>query len=330
MRTTEVILIDTGSKSNIIMMGDIGKMKHAVQLTQPYTVSNPLLHKLMKIHFSYRINCKVELPLKSIWDSANVLNQLTADNSKEYIIIVVNNAIHKFSIPFLNRLSERPNIHLVSLLLDSFARLPKAVPAMIRKTNFELIYSFQQSDCEKYGFLYTNKIYSKASLPKTETPQRDVYFIGADKGRIKLLAEIYQKLTNAGFSCDFWVIVSEGRLEAYSAKYPYLHLITKRISYDEILRKIATSRCILELCQKGQDGLTMRFYEAIFYNRLLITNNPTAQKSPYFSSGYMNFIQTAEDLNLSMLRDITSVDYGYQNEYSPVHFVEEIKQKLHL
>ena len=45
------------------------------------------------------------------------------------------------------------------------------------------------------------------------------------------------------------------------------------ISYDENLQIIKRSKCIIDIYQKHQLGLTRRPLEALFYNKKLITNN---------------------------------------------------------
>lgn len=325
MKEIEFILIDTGSESNRTMMSDVGKMKNGIQITDVYSIKNPLLHSFMKAHFSYSINCKVILPGKKIWDRFSVLNNLTIHKNKEYYVIVVNNAIHKCSIKTLNQMQKCENIHLISLLLDSFEKLPKNVQKMLKSTHFDLIYSFQKSDCEKYGFLFTNQIYSRAELPVyAQNPTNDVYFIGADKGRIEKIYEAYKYLTSNRFLCNFTVVVASERKEAYQKKYPGLNLVTNRIGYYEILSEIANCKCILELCQEGQDGLTMRFYEAVFYNRKLITNNTTALTHECYNPAYMNVINSILDINLDMLRNPNPVNYYYDDKMSPVHFVNKM------
>lgn len=329
MREISFILIDTGSESNRIMMSDAGKMKNGTQITKTYNHGNKLLNLLIKAHFSYLLTWKMDVSGKSIWNRFCVLNDLTKDDNKEYYIVVVNNAIHRLSVKYLNQLNGKENVHLFSLLLDSYERLPKSIQKMIADTNFEKVYSFQKSDCDKYGFIFTNHIYSRADLSEihSDEPESDVYFIGADKGRIWSIYSMYKWLSDSGFVCDFTVVVSKDDFQKYNQKYKGINLVTQRIGYMQILRKIAHTKCILELCQEGQDGLTMRFYEALFYNKKLITNNLTARTHPFFNRDFMQVIRDCEDINLQLLADMTTVDYNYENELSPSFFLESLVQK---
>lgn len=325
-RTVEYILIDTGSESNRAMMSDVGRMENATQITKTYEPKNLLIDKLIRLHFSYRIACHIDLPFKTIWNKYSVLLRMTKDNAKEYYIVVVNNAVHKFPRQLLNELSARENVHLISLLLDSFDKLPQKITKLIRKINFERIYTFQKSDSEKYGFLYTNQIYSKCRLPKlgNEDEKSDLYYIGADKGRMKFLYTVYKMAVAEGLKPDFTVVVPKNKIESYRADYPEIKFIYKRVGYKTILKGISRTRALLEVCQEGQDGLTMRFYEAIFYNKYLITNNITAKGHEYFNPDYMQVINRPVDIDFSRLKNSAEIDYKYDEGLSPRLFMEEL------
>ena len=325
MKKRKFILVDTGSESNQIMMSDVGNVENGTQISKTYETGNKILDNLIRCHFSYAVTQKLNIPFKSIWNKYCVLDKLTKDDTFEYYIIIVNNAIHRISVRHLNELQKKENIHIFSLILDPFDHMPKNIRKQIKMVKWEKIFSFQQSDCLKYGFIFTDKIYSKVDIKKysaNEDIESDVYFIGSAKDRINQINEIYTALKIAGCRCDFTVIVNRNKLSEYQVRYPGICFKTDRISYKEILKKISKTKCILEICNAGQDGLTMRFYEAVFYNKLLITNNSTAAKSDLYNPKYMQIISEVSDIDAAKILLQSDVDYKYNNEYSPVHFFE--------
>ena len=327
MRSIKFILIDTGSESNKIMMSDVGKLGNGIQRSKTYETGNRFLDTLIRLHFSYEITKRINLPGKSIWNKYCVLDKLTSDDNTDYCIIIVNNAIHRLSVKHLNEMQNKDNIHIFSLLLDPFDRLPKNVQAQLKSVNWEKVFSFQRSDCEKYGFEFTDKIYSKVNIDDYSVesdPKSDVYFVGLAKDRMDMIYEIYRKLTGAGCICDFTVIIGKNELDEYKKKYPGISFKTSRIPYSDVLRRLSASRCILELCAKGQDGLTMRFYEAVFYNKLLITNNQTALTSELYDARYMQVINDCKDIDIKKVRELTPVNYGYDGSYSPIYFTKQV------
>ena len=68
----------------------------------------------------------------------------------------------------------------------------------------------------------------------------------------------------------------------------------------------------------------MRFYEAIFYNKILLTNNHSSMKHPLYNDKYMSVFDSEQEIDIKLIKSDNSVDYHYQNEMSPVYFVEEI------
>ncbi|MCR5213890.1 MAG: hypothetical protein K6E10_05705 [Eubacterium sp.] len=321
------ILIDTGSESNKLMMSDVGKMENAIQRTKTYETGNKILDNLIRIHFSYAINQRINLPFKSIWNKWCVLDKLTLDDNYEYFIVIVNNAIHRLSVKHLNELQKRDNIHIYSLLLDPFLHLPLNVQKQIKGVNWEKIYSFQKSDCLKFNFTISNNIYSKVDIAlygKTDSNKTDVYFVGLAKDRMDKIYKVYKRLADFGLACDFNVIVDKRVLDAYKSKYTGINFKTSRIPYGDVLKSISATRCILEICSEGQDGLTMRFYEAVFYNKMLITNNITAKQSDYYNDTYMQVIENYKDIDLDRIVNTDVVDYKYDGRYSPVNFLQTI------
>lgn len=331
MKPTKFILIDTGSESNQIMMSDVGKMENGIQRSRTFETGSKVLDTLIRIHFSYEITQRINLPGKSIWNKYCVLDKLTEDDSCEYFIIIVNNAIHRLSVTHLNALQRKDNIHIFSLLLDPFEHLPINVQKQIKAVNWEKVFSFQKSDCLKYGFEFTDRIYSKADIEKyavADAPKSDVYFVGLAKDRMDKIYEIFQKLSGAGLRCDFTVIIGKDEVTKYQKKYPGISFNTSRVPYSEVLRKLAATKCILELCAEGQDGLTMRFYEAVFYNKLLITNNKTAKESQLYNAAYMQVVENFSEVNIDRIKNMDQIDYEYQGTFSPAHFVSSLPEYI--
>lgn len=50
------------------------------------------------------------------------------------------------------------------------------------------------------------------------------------------------------------------------------------ISYQENLDNIRKSKCIVDVVQKGQIGLTLRPLESLFFKKKLLTNNKCIKK----------------------------------------------------
>jgi len=139
-------------------------------------------------------------------------------------------------------------------------RLPK-------KIIFETaeIWSFDPSDCLKFGFKFNTTFYfSNIFLPKN-TPEYDVIFVGNDKGRMEYLQKIRVRLTKLGIKGYYHVIPDRQEHEKKQRK---------EIPYVEYLKIVSRTRVLIDLIPFGQSGLTIRAMESIFFNKKLITNDP--------------------------------------------------------
>ena len=71
-----------------------------------------------------------------------------------------------------------------------------------------------------------------------------------------------------------------------------------------------------------QKALTLRPYEAVVYNRKLLTNNRSILDFKYYNSRYMQLFERAEEIDWDWIAADTEVDYGYQGDYSPRKLLE--------
>ncbi|MCR5701101.1 MAG: hypothetical protein K6G76_03020 [Lachnospiraceae bacterium] len=135
------------------------------------------------------------------------------------------------------------------------------------KNCFDRVYSFDIEDCKKYDLEYYPPVYSFEVPTKSGDKKYDVVFLGAEKGRLSQLEEIYSMINCYGyvqkyhiFKNDAPIIDSEG-----------FNLTSKRVFYNDYLGWVAKSKAILDIPQNGQEGFTIRVLESIFLQKKLIT-----------------------------------------------------------
>ncbi len=127
-------------------------------------------------------------------------------------------------------------------------------------------WSFNYRDCQKYGMDYNIQYYYEVD-EKSEILKSDIFFIGHDHGRRKKIEKIRKEAEKQGLRCDFEIISSN----------------KKNIPYDEVRRKIASAKAVLEINQSSQDGYTLRALESLFFGKKLITDNKRIRELPFYS-----------------------------------------------
>jgi hypothetical protein len=93
-----------------------------------------------------------------------------------------------------------------------------------------------------------------------------------------------------------------------------------------VVEHIEETNCIVEILQENQKTQSIRYFEAIFFNKKLLTNNPRITELPYYDERFMKFFSSADGIDFEWVRKKEAVDYGYRGEFSPVHFVEQIEK----
>lgn len=98
-------------------------------------------------------------------------------------------------------------------------------------------------------------------------------------------------------------------------------------TYKDTLKDMASSNCILELVTPNQSATyTLRDYEAIIYNKKLLTNNKDIFKFPFYNKEYMKYFEDIEDVDFNWIKKDLEIDYKYDGRYSPEKLIEEISR----
>lgn len=286
---------------------------------------------LYRLHFNPSINRFYNLPFKKVWNHTYFKNTFAV--KKPLCFIVFSNWIQQ-NVDIVNSLRRQfPDSKFVWFIQDllstqslrfSHSRLDFSV---IRR-QFDLVLSFDPKDCETYDLVYHPLVFSSYHLPQSVLhPSSDVYLLGKAKNRLSDILNVYERLKDYGLKVDMLLagVVPEDR--KYEDDIVYLE--GAGISYEENLRHVLQTRCVLEVMQKGGVGFTQRVCEAVCLGRKLLTNNRHVQSEPFFNPAYMSVFTSAEDLDVKFIHDIRNtfeVDYQYKEQMSPVallNFIEE-------
>ncbi len=150
--------------------------------------------------------------------------------------------------------------------------------------------TFDPQDAETYGFRLIPQPYRSLEVPVATEIENDLYFIGADKGRLAQLQKIKTMAEAARLKCRFHITPS--KKIKYTPQQSAM-LSTHSLSYTDNIEIGKKSRCLLEIIQKNQTGATMRAIESIFLNCKLITNNPYAKAMPGYSPDRVLMLEDA-------------------------------------
>lgn len=319
------IFISPGSETSKQMLADLQtyRAKDFLFIEEPYVFKNKLIKKMFEIYF--KINSRIKLPFNKLWKNQFIINHLNFNNKDEYYVILGNGNFNYYSSDMLNEKKKEYNINYIVYFIDPLSGLmSNFMEDNIRKLEKKMVYTFDYKDSIKMNVKHTMNLYSKKNIEKGEVEKNSVYFVGTNKsGRVYDLNKIYQMMKNENIKCKFSIVNVEDKDKTMDG-IDY----NVRKSYDEVLNEIQSCECILEILQEGQSGVTLRYYEAISYNKKLITNNSLVKQLPYYNPSYMYIYENVEDIDMEWIKKDIKVDYNYDDRFSPVQFIEEIRRNV--
>ncbi len=279
------------------------------------------LQFLRKIHLSRKINTFLPLPFKSIWNT--YLDDIKWEDDTKYFIIFLDSPL-PIALSKLKQLKKEHNICYVILLLNSWVGgYAKANKQYIDSPDIDHVFSFDYGDSISQGFIFCDMLYSKLPINSTCSGP-DIYYLGGNNGRLKTIHDVFESIKNHGLAGKFRVtdVSSEDMLYPNEIKY------NQFISYDTALEEMSDCNCILELLRAPQKQIcaTLRYYEAVCYNKKLLTNNKNVINLPFYDPDYIHIFEKLEDIDWDWVKERILIDYHYDGRFSPIHLINKIIQ----
>ena len=194
------------------------------------------IKRLHILHNARPLNKKKELPFKTVWFKRALkgVELQREDNvySREFLQYLRRNYPKaKICFVYLNPVTK--------LAYEKVQKISDCLNAVI---------TFSEKDADRYNlFLCQNQPYKVPIYKDESIPKSDVFFIGADKGRLEKLIAIYERLRGAGLKCDFHIVGVPEEKQKYSDDIVY----NKRIPYSEVLARVYATQCVLEVLQNN-------------------------------------------------------------------------------
>lgn len=299
-----VLLIQSDSNRHLGLFRDLEHDNHVDILTYPNHISNArkVLTRLSE-DASFSLAAK-EQGIRLFYDR----------------IVVIDTALGRMSEKTVKRLRRRTKDIRV-LLLNSFgAASPSFEPVRKRIDWFDSseVYTFDPLEAKAMGFnFYGLQYYSRADMPESGAILYDCYFVGGIKGgRGELIRSLYKSMRESCVDALFECTFMKGEHETTDdSGIKWLHASWQ--PYKNVLANDLASACVVEILQEGQHAQSLRYFEAICYNRKLLTNNTHVVDLPFYDDRYIRVFHDANDVDMDWLKGRELPEYGYSNEFSP-------------
>lgn len=320
----KAIMVMSGGTEAPLIFGDLSKDERVIYLTKPLNELGKVSTFLRRLHLATKINKYVQLPFRGIWDDTLALSHIKLESYVDYHIIFINTSIVKYRLEYLKILQKKYNIKYYLYMVDSVStEKGREVKAYLEDIKlFKRIYSFDQGDCKEYGFY--PMIQPLTKFENTDCIEAesvaDLYFLGRAKGRLPLLSELSKRFKDE-VKLNFKIISDDEKEITFLNENGWF---SNYVSYQQNISYVYGANVLLELLQENQQGNTLRYQEAIMYNKKLLTNNQNALYLPFYDPNFIKVFKTVDDIELDWLTRQEKVSYGYNNEFSAKKLIDLI------
>lgn len=219
----------------------------------------------------------------------------------------------------------------IAYLYDSIERSEFPIEHLL-KDIFDEIYSFDIDDCKKYGFIKTcNYIYLPESKSMTNSEKKyNIINISSFDKRFESINEIANQLKNYKIKFKFILIGKNITYKVLKFRFFYwlkhkksifidkdIKFQSKKIGLDGLIAQYNNSNIILDLVQDNQSGLSFRFFEALAFQKKIITNNSNVKNYNFYNPNNILVIEDKLDFNTSFFEtDYTPISDEIYNQYT--------------
>lgn len=190
---------------------------------------------------------------------------------------------------------------------------------------YDQIFVFDPADITRYPEL---KAKSATNFfiedQQTSKEKFDFFYVGAlTDNRLQVLENLYHHFKNK-FSAKFILGASpyDRRNDTEAVKF-----IRSHTSYAENLQMVKESRCLIDLKRPEHDGLSFRFFEAMNYNRKVITNNSSVKNYDFFHPDNIHITENFDDYNaieVFMNRPVQEIPLEVKAQYAFKNWVNRL------
>ena len=255
-----------------------------------------------------------------------IYKKIISDKHKDKVVIFTNEVFTHFSYEFFKSLKDN-HIKLVLVLIDpyisNYGSMPKC-RSVIQNLSFDYILTFDPEDARRFNYLYC-PIYSKILNNENREEGEfnfDLCYFAHLKNRIGFIRSIIRdsKLNHCSLRMGLSGVGKE-----YANEIPREFILDEDLKYEDVIEDTIKSNCILDITQEGQCGATFRYYEAIIYNKKLLTNNKSIQCLKFYDPRHIRFFDSVNDIDWEWIKRREPIHYEYNNEFSPLRIIDIVQ-----
>ncbi len=251
------------------------------------------------------------------------------DSIDDYNVIIIGNDLRGRDLIEYIR-ARNPEARIIVHLSSLIGAKNRKDPRRYEGLGVEF-WTFDKGDSERWGIGWCPFFYDTLMDPWEEIikenekcePEYDVFFIGTAFDRAEKLIKMHDIFQAQGIH-DKLVIVKTYHTTFSEEISKYL--TESRMTYDEVVNAVRKCRCILEIVQGGQKGISLRPMEAATFQKKLITDNKnTVNYSLYTHDNvFILGVDPIEKLKEFVYSPYVPIPSERLTEYKPQYWLEKL------
>lgn len=268
-------------------------------------------HKILNIIFRNLLNKRDYYQKLSEKNKKHLYKcSLKRIKNKKYDVILVfrGDRVPEFALKELSKHTQK----FINYQFDGISMCPDI---FLKRKYFTDFFSFEKEDIKLYPELkmkFITNFYFNPIISQKRKENIDFYYVGTGTN------ERIEYLKNFAFYFaeykNFFLLTSSKNLP-----YPLTNLCSP-VPYKENLNNVQNCKCIIDIKLENHNGLSFRFFEALFYEKKIITNNQSIKEYDFYHphnilvTDYKNIDQNQilNFLNLSY----STIDKSIVSKYS--------------
>lgn len=222
--------------------------------------------------------------IKKLKRQEYVIGRLKALPQQDIVLVIRPDLLDKKTHLAIKQLSKK----YYAYLYDSTKRFP--VDHLLSGV-FDRMFSFDEEDVKKYGFEHiSNYIYfAQKSIKPIKSFEHTVFMVISGDERLVTLNLIAEKLDLIGIDYKFIVRASRRPKGLHSG----IEYSKDEIWQEQLMQYLDKSEVFLDLVRHGHNGLSFRVFEALAYQKKLITTNASVKNYDFYNPNNIMVIDPA-------------------------------------
>ena len=281
-----------------------------------------LLEKIISKIFKRYKNIKMHFYIKNIFKKIERL---------DFLIIIFSPLLSKKTINFIR--NKYNGVHIINYLWDSIANFPSLNDILCC---CDVVYSFDKKDCQKFNLKFLPLFF----------PNIDFYSLCEPSDNKYDFCSIYSlypnKINNYNNLKKFLLSVTYNTMHfshifVDKKYYLYYKIVSKSfrkisknevcfypLKREEVYKAFFQSKVIIDCPLENQSGLSIRIFEALYFNKKIITTNPHIKDYDFYDRNNILVIQDYKEFPNEFLETEYVYNESIKNKYSLENFINTL------